>query len=501
MTPVKIPHVFQGPPNEPRTSGEPSRERESDDEMSDNDFEETTGNVVLFINEANLANSPQVEIKAKECRFTAILDSGSEVNLLSERAYEKLNGTGLTIPTLPVEGVVLVTAFGKRSKRIRRQALVEFSIGQDVFETIFLVSPQLNNDAILGCQFLREHGVTIDFSSDMFSYVRDGETRQRTFATRAIVQGACRRDKSTGQRPNPQSADYDTTPPLSRAADCCSRSQTQPTVRGSEPTQGARPGLWIEPGPLDPERNQEFPDPDPKRCQLNSRGECVPASVAACKGRPRSRATASLEAPPTTELELNSVGIALLHGQLIPDSKTPFPDPRSLQAADLRSLVEQVDSLSTAEQDALYQVLLRYREHLTTRPGKCKLFIYRFQVDADRPIIGHSRPIPYALRPAVREQIQQMLDDDVIELSSSPILNPLTVVKKASGDIRICVDARRVNQYTIPDHERTPPMNELLQRFHGAKYFTSLDLSSAYLQIELHEDSRKYTAFMSESTA
>ena len=402
MTPVKIPHVFQGPPKQPLTSGEPSRERESDDETRDNDFEETTGMLVLFINEANLANSPQVEIRVKECRFTAILHSGSEVNLLSERAYEKLIGTGLAILTLPVEGVILVTAFGGRSKRIRQQALVEFSIGQDVFETIFLVSPQLNNDAILGCQFLREHGVTIDFSSDTFSYVRDGETRRRTFATRVIVQGACRRDKSTGQRPNPQSADYDTTPPLLRAADCCNGSQTQPTASSSEPTQGARHGRWIEPGPLDPERNQEFPDPDPKSCQSISRGECVTASVAACKSRPRSRATASLEATPTTESEVNSVETALLHDQPIPDPKTPSPDPRSLQAADLRSLVEKVDSLSTAEQDALYQVLLRYREHLTSRPGKCKLFSYRFQVDADRPIIGHSRPIPYALRPAVR---------------------------------------------------------------------------------------------------
>jgi hypothetical protein len=46
---------------------------------------------------------------------------------------------------------------------------------------------------------------------------------------------------------------------------------------------------------------------------------------------------------------------------------------------------------------------------------------------------------------------------------------------------------------------RTPPTNELLQRFHGAKYVTSLDLSSAYLHIELYADSRNYTAFMSES--
>jgi hypothetical protein len=35
-----------------------------------------------------------------------------------------------------------------------------------------------------------------------------------------------------------------------------------------------------------------------------------------------------------------------------------------------------------------------------------------------------------------------------------------------------------------------------LQRFKGVQYISSLDLSSAYLQIELDEDSRNYTAFM-----
>jgi hypothetical protein len=80
-----------------------------------------------------------------------------------------------------------------------------------------------------------------------------------------------------------------------------------------------------------------------------------------------------------------------------------FPDPWSLQAADLRYLVEQVANLSTAERSALF----RYREHVTTRPGKCTLFTYKFQVDADRPIVGLSRPIPFALRPAVREQLNE----------------------------------------------------------------------------------------------
>ena len=42
-------------------------------------------------------------------------------------------------------------------------------------------------------------------------------------------------------------------------------------------------------------------------------------------------------------------------------------------------------------------------------------------------------------------------------------------------------------------------MQELLQRFHGTKYVTTLDLSSAFLQVPLDEASRKYTAFEFQS--
>jgi hypothetical protein len=115
----------------------------------------------------------------------AIEGSGSEVNLLSERVYEELAKTGLEIPVLPVENIVLVTAFGRRSKRIRRQALLEFSIGHDVFEAVFMISAQLANDAIIGCQFLKEYGFRINFDSETFTYVIEGTSREQTFAPKA----------------------------------------------------------------------------------------------------------------------------------------------------------------------------------------------------------------------------------------------------------------------------------------------------------------------------
>jgi hypothetical protein len=208
MVPVVRSHVFLGSLKAPQTAGEPNCEGESDPEIQNSNLEEPMDEVVLFINESSLANSPQVEVQVLDkFKFTAILDSGSEVNLLTQRIYEKLTEAGVEIPFLPVEGVVLVAAFGRRSKRIRRQALLEFEIGQEVFETILLVSPQLNNDAIFGCQFLRKNGVTIDFNSGKFTaYVRGGMTRERIFALRAALQGAYSNDSGEPKESyNPQS--------------------------------------------------------------------------------------------------------------------------------------------------------------------------------------------------------------------------------------------------------------------------------------------------------
>jgi hypothetical protein len=91
----------------------------------------------------------------------------------------------------------------------------------------------------------------------------------------------------------------------------------------------------------------------------------------------------------------------------------------------------------------------------------------------------------------VRSQIQDILQDGIIENSTSSYLNPLTIVMRDGKAPKICVDARRVNAYTMPDHARVPPVNELLQQFHCSRYMTSIDLSSAFLQISLAEESRK----------
>jgi hypothetical protein len=88
-----------------------------------------------------------------------------------------------------------------------------------------------------------------------------------------------------------------------------------------------------------------------------------------------------------------------------------------------------------------------------------------------------------------------MVKNDILEISHSPYVNPLTIIQRKDKPVRICADARQVNKQMVPDRAKTPPAHELLQRFHGAKYISSIDLDSAFLQIPLEESSRIWTAF------
>jgi recombinational DNA repair protein RecR len=71
-------------------------------------------------------------------------------------------------------------------------------------------------------------------------------------------------------------------------------------------------------------------------------------------------------------------------------------------------------------------------------------------------------------------------------------INPITLVVREGKAVRICLDARRINKEMVADRTKVITMLELLQKFHGAKYITSLDLSSAFLQIPLEQFSRQW---------
>ena len=174
-------------------------------------------------------------------------------------------------------------------------------------------------------------------------------------------------------------------------------------------------------------------------------------------------------------------------------------DERTISEEQLCTKVCEDNRLSTEQQEDLYNVLAKYRQHLTKRPGKCTQFAYDFKIEGSMPHSANSRPIPFALRNQVHEQIQAILKDGILEESHSAYINPITLVVREGKAVCICLDARRINKRMVADCMKVMPMRELTQKFHGAKYITSLDLSSAFLRIPLEQFSRQWTAFQFES--
>jgi hypothetical protein len=85
-----------------------------------------------------------------------------------------------------------VTAFGKKSNRVRKQAMITFTIGTEEFKANYFISPQLVNDAILGCQFMMDYGNNLNFARGSVMYFRNGEVKEHAFyRSTGTVEVAC----------------------------------------------------------------------------------------------------------------------------------------------------------------------------------------------------------------------------------------------------------------------------------------------------------------------
>ena len=91
-----------------------------------------------------------------------------------------------------------------------------------------------------------------------------------------------------------------------------------------------------------------------------------------------------------------------------------------------------------------------------------------------------------------------MLQQDIIQKSTSPRASPIVLVKKKDGTLRFYADYRKVNELTRQDAYPLPRVNDVLDTLAGSKWFTTLDLLSGYWQVELKKDDREKTAFCTQ---
>ena len=99
---------------------------------------------------------------------------------------------------------------------------------------------------------------------------------------------------------------------------------------------------------------------------------------------------------------------------------------------------------------------------------------------------------------ACRKEIEMLMEYDMIEPSKSPWACGVVMAKKKGGQLRFCCDFRYLNVVTIKDAYPIPRINESLSKLGDAKFFTTLDLGSAFWQVPLIKQDREKTGFACE---
>lgn len=106
--------------------------------------------------------------------------------------------------------------------------------------------------------------------------------------------------------------------------------------------------------------------------------------------------------------------------------------------------------------------------------------------------------LPAPEREFVQKQIDEWLQQGIVRESCSDVASKVVLAKKKDGSYRVCVDYRKLNSLVLKDRFPVPVVEEVLEKMQSAKYFTVMDLKNGFFHVEIEEQSRKYTAFVTK---
>ena len=194
----------------------------------------------------------------------------------------------------------------------------------------------------------------------------------------------------------------------------------------------------------------------------------VPADAPAGEGRP-------------VEVPVDVTGVAevpVVSDDWVPVVNLCHLDPEQ-QSAVMAVLIEEKDVFSRSECDI----------------GNVTDFQMKINLGDDVPVREAYRKIPRNLYAEVRNYINDLLTNGWIRESYSSYSSPIVCVRKKDGGLRMCCDYRKLNGKTVADSQPIPRIQDILDGLAGKQYFSTLDMSKAYHQGYIEEDSRHLTAF------
>lgn len=387
----------------------------------------------------------------KNSTHSAMIDTGASLSLLSECLWENVGK-----PALQASSKSLIAA-NSTPIDVMGTVCLPVRMSDICVDQEFLVVKDLSFDCILGKDFLSANTCKIDF-----------ESRSLRIASEAI----------------PFFSQYpDTVTPVCAVADVILPPFSETIVRGYGQDRLRAASCFLV----------------TKQATLNPRltGKTL---VASCL-------VASTEHMPICVMNVSNEPIrvkkdeVLAKVETVQEAEDELEDTTEAVADDTVRWSElfPLPNLTEDQRTRVYNILKTHRHVFAMNRdelGKTSRIEHEINTGNLPPTKVAYRRIPSVYRAEIDDQLQWLLKKNIVRPSNSPWSAPIVMAKKKDNSLRMCIDYRKLNEKTIKDSFPLPHISEILDSLSECTQFSTIDLSSGYLQVPLKEDDCKKTAFV-----
>ena len=426
---------------------------------------------------------PFVKVNANGLNSNWLHDSGASVSCMSLKQF-RLIPPELRPEKLP-NTTRLVSASGEDLQVVGVYNLKLTVGGKSIFSPIF-VCKALHSSAILGIDSISKLGISYCASKQVFFF---DEILDLPNANKFVFQDNINPDKSF------------TTKLMTAAAihlnPNCHATISLNTVADSGYTPP--PGVYA----ISTIESEEFPNlfSNPGIVQINDQGKVfvqIYNNDVMAVEIPRNVELGHLELVAPDRLHLVDQKVYLSSIEKAAGTQ-PFPPPPS---ADKCNYVFQNIKLTVPENEknAYIDLLKKNHDVFSNNAddlGCANHFKHNIKLKNDSPIYVKQFRLAEAYRQGLFDQIKTWLALGVIKPSQSKFNSPVFIVPKKSGKPRYVLDYRQLNAQSVEDKYSMRTVDECIADigFAGSTIFSIMDLSNAFYQLLLDEESSEYTSF------
>lgn len=429
-----------------------------------------------------IAVSPHILCTLNNNNHWALIDSGSQITAISEHFYNEIKSYNKFLE-LPVSNIMVTTAIGKKSTSIKKQIMLELEINKCIVSHIFLIIPFLTSKIILGNDFHLSNGLIIDYWNKQI------RIKNQIIPENLVLFEGNYLEKLFLSKKDDVTCIY------------IARTNDLKNVNNEIICEYVEDNV-INNDVLSNEINEKKKENNNLQNKQNKKESINDITY-----------ENEMKNNIYDENYVEEITYEIINGKQILSniyniSKSTINNvnaddikkDKNNFSEQLHSIASTLTALNDQQKVFFIEFLKSFKKLFSDKPGCAVGYEHNIKLTKSNVVINKTYPVPAALQDPLEKLIDEMLCDKIIERATSPYCNPLRIVRKSDNSLRICLDARFLNQFIEDDHECPPIIAELMQKFFECILFSKIDCVYSYWQISLAKLSRPYTAFVYNGT-